>query len=182
MDEIRMIKNKIKKILPVYDNRMAYKAESICPLLKDCKDDFLLENFSKWSEQEGFLTGLYNILRFGFSSIEELKEHFEKIEYAYRFDKTYYQEGDKFYAEKNRSKDGSCWDNCIISVFSFDEIKNKNRDDFIALSRLKEYELENPNQVVWLGFLNNSDKNTSKWLYKNKLAFKPVKEEKDYLC
>ena len=24
MDEIKMIKNKIKKILPVYDNRMAY--------------------------------------------------------------------------------------------------------------------------------------------------------------
>lgn len=183
MNEIDEIKKRISKILPIYDNRMAYKAESLCPLLKDCGDDFLINNFSDWLEQPDFLTGLYNILRFDFSSINELKEHLKKIEYIYKFDVSYYKDNSEFYAVKNRAENewNSCWDNCMISVIPAKYIDKNNLDNYISLDNLKKYEMEHPNQVVWLCILNEADKKTSKWMYKNKLAFKPVKDEKSFL-
>ena len=85
-----------------------------------------------------------------------------------------------YYGEKNNTD--SCWDNFIISIVPSTEINKNNLDNYIALSRLKEYELEHPNQVIWLGsVVCNTDKKTFKWLYKNKLGFKTNKEE-SFLC
>ena len=70
----------------------------------------------------------------------------------------------------------------MISIISSNEIDANNLNDYISLSRLKEYELEHPNQVVWLGsIVCDIDKKISNWLYKNKLGFKPNKEE-SFLC
>ena len=180
MNEVKEIKNRIKKILPTYHGRLKYKAESVCPLLKNCEDSFLIENFSEWNEQTDFLTGLYNLLRFNFHSINEIKEHIHKIEYSFNFNKSYYKPGELYYGEKNYAD--TCWDNFMISIISSNEIDASNLNDYISLSRLKEYELEHPNQVVWLGsIVCDVDKKISNWLYKNKLGFKPNKEE-SFLC
>ena len=180
MNEIKEIKKRIKKILPTYYGRLKYKAEENCPLLKDCNDPFLIDNFFEWNEQTDFLTGLYNLLRFDFTSIEEMKNHIHKIEYDFIFNKNYYEPNSLYYGEKNYTN--SCWDNFMISVVPSAEINKNSLDSYIALSRLKEYELEHPNQVIWLGsVVCNTDKKTFKWLYKNKLGFKPNKEE-SFLC
>ena len=69
----------------------------------------------------------------------------------------------------------------MISVVPAKDIDKNNLDNYISLDNLKKYEMEHPNQVVWLCILNEADKKTSKWMYKNKLAFKPVKDEKSFL-
>ena len=171
MNEIKEIKKRIKKILPTYHGRLKYKVD--CPLLKNCNDSFLIDNFFEWNEQTDFLTGLYNLLRFDFTSIN-------KIEQSFIFDKSYYEPNSLYYGEKNNTV--SCWDNFIISIVPSAKINKNNLDNYIALSRLKEYELEHPNQVIWLGsVVCNTDKKTFKWLYKSKLGFKPNKEE-SFLC
>lgn len=178
MNEIKEIKKRIKKILPTYHGRLKYKVD--CPLLKNCNDSFLIDNFFEWNEQTDFLTGLYNLLRFDFTSIKEIKNHIHKIEQSFIFDKSYYEPNSLYYGEKNNTD--SCWDNFIISIVPSAKINKNNLDNYIALSRLKEYELEHPNQVIWLGsVVCNTDKKTFKWLYKNKLGFKPNKEE-SFLC
>ena len=164
MNEIKEIKKRIKKILPTYHGRLKYKVD--CPLLKNCNDSFLIDNFFEWNEQTDFLTGLYNLLRFDFTSIKEIKNHIHKIEQSFIFDKSYYEPNSLYYGEKNNTD--SCWDNFIISIVPSTEINKNNLDNYIALSRLKEYELEHPNQVIWLGsVVCNTNKKTFK-LYKNK--------------
>ena len=178
MNEIKEIKKRIKKILPTYHGRLKYKVD--CPLLKNCNDSFLIDNFFEWNEQTDFLTGLYNLLRFDFTSIKEIKNHIHKIEQSFIFDKSYYEPNSLYYGEKNYAD--TCWDNFMISIIFSNEIDVNNLNDYIALSRLKEYELEHPNQVIWLGsVVCNTDKKTFKWLYKNKLGFKSNKEE-SFLC
>ena len=178
MNEIKEIKKRIKKILPTYHGRLKYKVD--CPLLKNCNDSFLIDNFFEWNEQTDFLTGLYNLLRFDFTSTKEIKNHIHKIEQSFIFDKSYYEPNSLYYGEKNNTV--SCWDNFIISIVPSAKINKNNLDNYIALSRLKEYELEHPNQVIWLGsVVCNTDKKTFKWLYKSKLGFKPNKEE-SFLC
>ena len=147
MNEIKEIKKRIKKILPTYHGRLKYKVD--CPLLKNCNDSFLIDNFFEWNEQTDFLTGLYNLLRFDFTSIKEIKNHIHKIEQSFIFDKSYYEPNSLYYGEKNNTD--SCWDNFIISIVPSTEINKNNLDNYISLSRLKEYELEHPNQVIWLG-------------------------------
>lgn len=171
------IKSEINKIIKI-KGHILYDQYSDFPLLKDCNSDFLKKNFSQWLDQENFLPGLYNLTRFmdKDETIESIKARLVAVETSLRFKKSYYIPDEKFYAINPRIVNP--WANFCI------QIKKRENCDFddslISLSRLKEFEMERPNLIVYDGIFNDLDRKETKKLIKEKLIIKPIKYEKYY--
>lgn len=148
------LKTEIEKFIKLTNGRISYSGYSDCPTIKETGSNYLLEVFPEWKYQSNFLTGVYNLLKY-FNNIDELKQHCKNIENKFKFDPTYYVEGEKYYARN--VKGNSVWDSCIIDIQPADKVDNS----WVALSNLKKYLMDRPNLVCWNTIINNVDKETT---------------------
>lgn len=173
----KKIRTEIKKIVRINDH-ILYEQYSDFPLLKYSNSEWLKENFSDWKEQKNFLPGLYNIARFldNNETMEELINKLKAVDASFAFNKSYYTPNERFYAIKPYTTDP--WSDWILEVR---EQKDYDKEDnLISLSKLKEFEMNYPNMIVYDGIFNNLEKKETKRLIKEKLIFKPISYEKEY--
>jgi len=185
MNEIKILQKEIKKIIKTVDNRITYKAYETIPLIKDCNNTFLKENFSEWRETEKVLGAIFNLSKY-YYTIDEIKSQLKQIERNFAFNISYWVDGEEYYIEKIQCV--SPFDECILSILSTDKIeyfiKNQERqkEEFVALSKLKDYELNHPNQKVWdSNCWNDLPKKLTKQLIKEGLIIKPSKKEEWFM-
>ena len=139
-------------------------------------NSFLKEIFPDEIYNKDFLFGLYNSLRF-FKEIDET----ELINYVKKIkdlnNKSYFVPNEKYYGEKPHYND--FWENYIITIVPVRMINNS--EDYIALSKIKEYEYEHPSCYCLNGLFNMADKKTTAFLFQEKLLFEPETDmEIDY--
>jgi len=179
MNEAKKIQSEIRKEIKTVHNRIIYKAYENMPLIKDCKSDFIKANFSEWNEVKFALGGIFNLSKF-YYTIDDIKSQLKEASKKFSFNVSYWNENEDYYCEKIYCE--TFLDECIISVMSSDKVKyfleqGREKSDFIAISRLKEYEIDHPNQKVWaVDCWNDLPKKITKKMIKENLIIKPSKK------
>lgn len=184
MTFLKRLEKEIKKIIPIRKH-ILYNQYADFPLLKNCNSEWLKENFKEWENQDRFIPGLYNLIRFMPKDItlEEFKKHLYNVDNSFNFNKSYFNyisRNDRYYAIKIKGITNP-WSDFIIEIYKKEDAEKKitSGEELISLSRLKEYEMERPNMVVYDGIFNDADKKTTRELIRQKLLIKPIGYEKE---
>ena len=179
MMTLKKLKSIVQRELKFKGNHIPYEIYSKEKTIKNCKNEYLKKEFKKWYNVENFLTALYNLsIRLpSKTTIDELKEHLNNIEYKYKFDINYFDPNSKYYLEKVYGDD--VWRECLLSIHKVSGIEQTSK--IVSVSKLKEYLTDNPNLYCYTTFCFDVDKKTMKKLIKDGLVYRPNKKEKQWM-
>lgn len=180
MTFIKKLRKEINKIVKVKDH-ILYDQYHDFPLLKDCKSEWLKANFSDWLETEMFLPGIYNLSELIDKniSLEGFKEVIRQSEKNMN-KKINFFPNEKYYF-RDYTDWNSIWGNILIDFTPEKKIPKGKENEYVPISKLKEYEISHPCMKGWTGiFSEEVDKKTIKKLIKEKLVNKCKKYEKKY--
>lgn len=175
---IKELKEEISNLYTITNNHILYteitKLLTINSLSKEAQQEF-----KEFSSDKMVLPGLYNLSRFfgENENVDVLKKAIKNRKH------NFYVPDEKYYAIC--IDDGNIWKEHINSLYKFNKIKDYLKQgiykekDLVALSKLKDYEINYPNRVLWDSSLFNSeiDKKTKSYLMENKLMYIPSEKE-----
>lgn len=172
LGELRKI---LQKEIGFTGNHIPYNSYSPDLTIKNCKNNWLKENFSEWENTPYFLAGLYNLCvrMLKDTSLEDLKSQLRRVD-ANWYNKDYFIPGQEYYAVKIPIID-SPWRENVVSIEKYNPERGDN--NYVSLSELREYLCDNPVLHCWTGFCEANEEIVNKLLEEGLLNL-PNEDEK----
>lgn len=189
MREIELLRREIRRNIKVVSHdHIPYSGYNKKLLIKNCKGKLLRKYFKKWENERFAIYGIYNLSKI-LKTPQEIVDQLNKAEENFKNRKSYWVDGEEYYASNNILYNVDdfhvygIFTECAVSIYPREEVERlisngEKKERFVALSKIREFKLDAPNQNFWIEpfFWNCFPDSLKRKYYKEGIFIKPSRK------